>query len=267
MKQPNSTLAPPCGGFFRKLTESKSHLLMLDYDGTLAPFTAVRSKAVPYTGVRKLLHDILSEGQTRMVIVSGRSLDDLVSLLDLDLMPEIWASHGWERRTVEGSNFLYPVPEMAKEGLSIALQRAEDAGLGKHSEAKPSSVALHWRGLPPQTLEMFKEWDWAAWQSLTKTYGLELHSFDGGMELRVPGYNKGTAVRTVLSESPCDVVAAYLGDDCTDEDAFAALPTDALSVLVRQELRSTVAMSWIRPPKGLLEFLYRWKSAVARPNG
>jgi trehalose-phosphatase len=123
---------------------------------------------------------------------------------------------------------------------------------------KPASVALHWRGAQPAEVETLERWCLGSWGALEPAHGLKLHTFDGGLELRAPGHDKGTAVRTVLAESPPGTVAAYLGDDLTDEDAFRALPEGCLGVLVRPELRNTAATTWLRPPQELLAFLDRW---------
>lgn len=52
---------------------------------------------------------------------------------------------------------------------------------------------------------------------------------------------------------------AYLGDDLTDEDAFQALDTRGLRVLVRDALRPTAADIWLQPPDELLDFLRSWR--------
>ncbi|NIP26121.1 MAG: trehalose-phosphatase, partial [Phycisphaerae bacterium] len=75
------------------------------------------------------------------------------------------------------------------------------------------------------------------------------------LELRVPGRDKGDAVGTILAEMNQDAVTAYLGDDLTDEDAFKAIKGKGIGILVREELRSTAADVWIRPPEELLTFL------------
>ena len=262
MRQPKSVLSRLDEQFFEKLVRAKARVLMLDYDGTLAPFRVEPAKALPYAGVRQTLCDILLAGRTRLIIVSGRALNDLIPLLNMDPLPEIWASHGWERRTVKGCYLLCPVPETAKKGLTLAVRRVEEAGFGPQSEVKPASVALHWRGLSSAAAESLKEWCRVCWGSLVQLHGLKLRDFDGGMELRIAGRDKGTAVGTILAESLPSAVVAYLGDDLTDEDAFFALPTDGLGVLVRRELRPTAAKVWIRPPKELLAFLNRWKLAA-----
>jgi trehalose 6-phosphate phosphatase len=90
---------------------------------------------------------------------------------------------------------------------------------------------------------------------------MELLEFDIGIEMRMPGRDKGDAVRTLLDEIGPGVPVAYLGDDATDERAFLALGSRGLSVLVRPEWRATAAALWISPPEGLREFLTRWLQA------
>ena len=95
-------------------------------------------------------------------------------------------------------------------------------------------MALHWRGLPAQAaVPEIRSAAVEAWQPLADGGSVELLDFDGGLELRALGHNKHHAVKTVLSETPGDSVVAYLGDDITDEDAFAAVKPRGLAVLVR----------------------------------
>jgi len=94
---------------------------------------------------------------------------------------------------------------------------------------------------------------------------LTLRSFDGGLELRVPGRDKGSAVREVLAEEGVEAAAAYLGDDLTDEDAFRALQGKGLAALVRPESRPTAADIWLQAPDELILFLDRWLAAAGKP--
>jgi trehalose-6-phosphatase len=93
---------------------------------------------------------------------------------------------------------------------------------------------------------------------LASDYRLALLAFDGGLELRAPGKNKGDAVNAILAETGPGVPAAYLGDDQTDEDAFRAIKGKGLAILVRPELRPTLADVWLRPPDELGRFLRDW---------
>src|SRR5437667_30048 len=84
--------------FFRSLTAAKQGVLMLDYDGTVAPFSRDRRHASPYPGISESLAEIMRTGGTRLIIVSGRSARDIPRLLGIQPPPEIWGSHGVELR-------------------------------------------------------------------------------------------------------------------------------------------------------------------------
>jgi trehalose-phosphatase len=124
---------------------------------------------------------------------------------------------------------------------------------------------LHWRGTDPaEQKEMTSEFMQYA-TGLGADVGLSLKKFDGGLELRSQQVNKGQAVKTILSELPGDAAVAYLGDDLTDEDAFAVLHEQnmqSIGVLVRENYRKTKADLWLRPPTELLDFLKSWKAAT-----
>ena len=248
--------------FFHRLAGSSSRVLMLDYDGTLAPFRAERDEAVPYPGIRTALEAIQESGACRLVIVSGRAIEDLIPLLGLKAVPEIWGCHGWERRLADGSRVAPDLSGQALQGLQEAGRWAEGAGLAGHLEQKPASMAIHWRGLDEGEIADIKERASEGWGRIADESGLSLHGFNGGLEIRVPGRDKGVAVETILAESGSGAVAAYLGDDLTDEDAFSALKGKGLGVFVGTEQRGTAADLWIRPPEELIEFLSRWTEAL-----
>jgi trehalose 6-phosphate phosphatase len=245
--------------FFDRLPLAKENALFLDYDGTLAPFKTNLGEALPYRGVREIISRIMERSNTRLVIVTGRWTRDLIPLLGLQTLPEIWGSHGLERLRMDGSYEISPMDERAVQGLADADELMERNGLFHRCEKKPGCLALHWRGLSESAVLELKSAVLPNWRHLAEVTGLALIEFDGGIELRVPDRNKGDAVKTVLDEIHQDgLSAAYLGDDSTDEDAFRAMKGKGIGVLVRKELRPTLADLWIRPPGELLEFLSRW---------
>lgn len=246
------------GAFWKRLAASHSRVLFLDYDGTLAPFRVDRHQATPYPGVREALAKLLAAKHTRVAVVSGRSVDDLVPLLGLDPPPEIWGSHGLERLHADGSYEMADLPEETRGLIQEAKAWLDDRGWAEASELKPGALAVHWRGLKAPQARDLRESLLTKWETLADEVGLELREFDGGLELRTSARHKGHAVQTILSESEGAPACAYLGDDLTDEDAFRALEGRGLRVLVRQEFRSTVADIWLVPPDELLDFLTTW---------
>ena len=128
-------------------------------------------------------------------------------------------------------------------------------------EIKPGSIAVHWRGLSAEKRAHIEQKVRAQCAPIAGEAGLELLPFDGGIELRAPGRNKGDAVNTILAEAGEGAAAAYLGDDQTDENAFRAIKGRGLAVLVRSEPRDSLADIYLRPPDELVHFLRDWLSA------
>lgn len=250
---------------FTTLERAPHALLMLDYDGTLAPFRVDPAQAVPYPGVAQRLDAISDRRDTRVVIVSGRRATEVAPLLGTQVLPEIWGAHGWECRSPHGNLVIGDLPEPALAALVNAAGIADRAQrLGARLERKPGSLALHWRGLPDERPEQIRAAVLEGWSALTRSAPVALLDFDGGIELRALGRTKGDVVHLLLGGSAAPDVAAYLGDDRTDEDAFAALQGHGTGILVRAESRPTAAQAWLRPPEELLEFLDRWLAARVR---
>ncbi len=249
--------------FFQRVRATDTRLLLLDYDGTLAPFHIDPARARPYPGVCERLDAIMQDRRTRLVLISGRWTRDLLPLLTLRRRPEIWGSHGWEQLKPNGDYAVAPIGEAALVKLldADALETRIKA-LGGRCERKPGGFAVHWRGLAPNQIANIRSEVFENWMDQGLHQDLVWHDFDGGIELRAPGRNKGYVVEMLLAESP-GAVAAYLGDDTTDEDAFRAIKDKGLGVLVRPEFRPTEAGLWLRPPAELLGFLDRWREATA----
>jgi trehalose 6-phosphate phosphatase len=250
--------------FMERLITAPASVLLLDYDGTLAPFQVERLRAYPYPGVVEILENILKSGKTRVVIVSGRPIDELRSLLLPLRSIEIWGSHGLEHQLVNGTCHQVNIaPEIA-----AALQQAESwlvaTGLDHRTEVKPGGVAIHWRGVPEARIDSIRTHARKAFDPFADQSGLKLLEFEGGLELRVAHPNKGDAVRSILDSSDAKAPVAYLGDDYTDEDAFRVLNAHGLTALVRPEYRETSAQIWLEPPRELLGFLEQWLNNISK---
>ena len=253
--------------FLNRLGQSKHRTLLSDYDGTLAPFRDAKERnlAFPYEGVREVLTEIIAGGKTRVVIISARAVQDLIPLLGIEPLPEIWGIYGWERRHSDGT-YLPPEPNNPKavSALRNAIAWGKENNLEyeyKPDETTPVSVAFHWRvsddarGRSPGVLrDLIVEYT----NEIARSTGLRVKLGDQVRELMIPGKSKDTAVKTVLSEIDSTSIVAYLGDSKGDEDAFEALNGVGLSVLVSSRSRESAADLRIQPPDGLLEFLRYW---------
>lgn len=259
--------------WWRRLAAAPRSVLLLDYDGTLAPFVRDRLRATTWDGVPERLFRLVSLSRLRLVLISGRPARELSSLLPRGLNVEIWGSHGRERLHPDGGYTAVPLRPTQQQCLDRLEATLHQHALGYVIEKKVGSVALHTRGLHSdesrQVIELARNFSCSP--ETPEGSGLEWLPFDGGLELRGTGCTKATAVFSILRDERPNTPAAYLGDDLTDEDAFVALrecgsPSLCLPVLVRPESRPSVAGLWLRPPDELLAFLDRWLLAASRPE-
>src|ERR1700693_4125363 len=218
--------------FMESVAQSPVSALLLDYDGTLAPFCLNRPQALPYPGVTALLEELIANGRTRVVIITGRSAREVIPLLAVHPSPEIWGCHGLERLRPDGTCERPRVEEPVVQALAEADRWLRDQGLHNRAEFKTGAVAITWRGLDEATAAETRGRVLLGLLPIAQSTPMELLEFDGGIEMRMPGRDKGDAVRIILDEMGPEVPVAYLGDDATDERAFLALGTLGLCVLV-----------------------------------
>ena len=241
--------------FFDELSRARASAMLLDYDGTVAPFRPDRYEAVPYAGVSTLLTEIMNTGHTRVVLITGRQAHEVIPLLGIEPHPEIWGVQGLQRLRSDDSYDLPHLDEIATQALTEADAWLDGLGLHHLAEHKPGGLAIHWRGLSHRQQCDIHKSVLRGWLPVADHTGMVLQEFDGGVEIRMSDRNKGYAVRTILAEMDMEAPLAYLGDDESDEDAFRALQDRGLGVLVRPHRRETSADVWLKPPTDLLVFL------------
>jgi trehalose 6-phosphate phosphatase len=247
--------------FLQEVAEAQSSALLLDYDGTLAPLQQERNRAVPYAGIASVLQPLMQEPRTRIAIITGRRAGEVARLLGLTPPPEIWGSYGLEHLHPDGTLETIAVGERTKLGLEEAEQWLIHQQIDRHAERKPGGLAVHWRGLPETTQHEMRCRALLGWFAVVQRRDMDLVEFEGGVEIRAAGFDKGDAVRAIVRELDADAPVAYLGDDGPDEPAFQALDSRGLGILVRPLYRATTARAWLRPPEGVLNFLHQWLEA------
>lgn len=236
-------------------------LLMLDYDGTLAPFRKQREQAFPYAGVSEVLEKIARNGRTRVVIISGRDAEEIVPLLRIEPRLEVWGLHGAQRLKPNGTAELRQLDLHTGKALAAAEEWLRYQRLQHVGEFKKGSIAVHWRGLEESEKSDIQKRALLGWTAVAERSSLDLLPFDGGIEIRSSAVDKGDAVGKIASEMEAGIPAAYLGDDITDEPAFEAMSGRGLSILVRPRWRETAARLWLQPPDEVLDLLRRWLDA------
>jgi trehalose 6-phosphate phosphatase len=194
--------------------------VFLDFDGTLVELAdSPDAIEVPAT-LPALLIGLSERLRGRLAIVSGRAIAELDRHLH-SLPCAVAGSHGAELR-LPGSELrsAQPPAQLAVAGEAARAYAASDRRL--FVEQKPAGVALHYRLAPEREEEVL-----AFAAALSRQTGFALLRGKMVAELRPVGSDKGEALRCLMAEPPfAGARPLFVGDDLTDEDAFAA--ADAL---------------------------------------
>jgi len=212
-------------------------LAAFDYDGTLVPIRPTPEEAIADEATRVALARLAATPGTTVAVVSGRPvawLRDLVPAEELWLVGlhglEIAAPHGEVLPTIDLEAAAAALEPLRYAAAEIAARRE-----GIRIEDKGVSLVLHTRQASR------REAIGAADEMRRVAEGLPGFEVMGGKEVveaRPAGISKGTAMLRLLRDAGGET-AIYVGDDTTDEDAFAALDGaasgDAVSVRVGGE--------------------------------
>ena len=210
-----------------RLGQAERLLLMLDFDGTLAPIVPRPSAArIPDSAV-PTLRKLQASPYVSLAIVSGRSARDVRELAGL-ADAHYFGGHGRERirpgsEQVEasqaGRSQIQTLCRRLDEELGdIAGFQVEDKGVAAAAHFR-NVDRKHWRRVERTVRQA------AAAGSLTVSAGKLV--FDITPD---DGIDKGTATLGLVRE--LGGLPIYFGDDTTDETAFAALPEEAITVFV-----------------------------------
>jgi len=215
----------------RVVTEFRSarrRLLMLDYDGTLAPIKPTPEMAAPGPELLAALRSLAAASD--VVVVSGRpraTLDAWLGALDVALVAE----HGMWVRERGGAWEPAGAPTAAwKPGVRDLMDRYVDRLPGAFIEEKEFALAWHYRLAEPDLASLRAQELTDHLIDLTETSELRVMPGHKVIEVRPAGTSKGTACQAFLARDYEFVLA--MGDDTTDEDLFRVLPPSAYSVRV-----------------------------------
>lgn len=205
--------------------------LYLDFDGTLAPIVPRPQDAWMDKDIRAALVKLQARSDFFLAFVSGRGLDDLRRRVGLDDV--VFAgNHGLE---IEGKGVKFVEPHAEKlqqdrrciiEHLEKELPKIENVEI----EDKGLSASVHFRGVPEELHDHVREIVYAAISCAPSFQGIS-----GKMVVEIRprvNWNKGYAVSWISEHLvQANALAISIGDDTTDEDAFAALP-DGITIRV-----------------------------------
>lgn len=239
-----------------------SWALFLDVDGTLLEIAETPQGVYVPASLKVLLNTLRERLDGALALISGRSIENL----DVLFAPERFCAsgvHGCERRDASGAMLR---PEIDTRRLAEAREELTNFVLAHEGlllEDKGYGLAVHFRLAPPMEDEVHRRMQ-ASLQRLGPKFKLQSGKFV--FEIRPANWSKGTSVAAFMQEAPFQGRRPiYIGDDVTDESAFAEVNAlDGISVrvgavettLAHYRLRDVAAVHrWLRtlPPPAPLE--------------
>jgi len=245
----------------KKQLADKYIMLFLDYDGTLTPIVETPDKALISQEAKHLLERLSKSPRCKLAIISGRSLKDIRSMVNLKNI--IYSgNHGLQ---IQGPRIKFESPislrckailKQIKNDLTSKLSLVKGAIL----ENKGLSLSVHYRLVDKKQIPKVK----TIVHETAIPYRNKIKIKTGKMvfEIRPPlEWDKGKVVLWLLARQKFAAkekgfMPIYIGDDITDEDAFKGLRKRGLTIFVGRP-KQTYAEYFLRDTQGVKEFLKR----------
>lgn len=210
-------------------------LLLLDYDGTLTPIRQKPSYSTPTGEVVALLRDLTSKPSTEVVIISGRTFQELEDWLGY-LPIHIVAEHGASLR-VKGQSWQHhtDLDHSWKDLIRNTFELYASRSPGSFVEEKLYTIAWHYRQMETSLGFMRSRELLDNLHHMIRNSRLNVLDGNKVIEVRAAGIDKGAATRKMMQLVPADFIFA-VGDDQTDEDIFHVLNGRAYSSRIGQDL-------------------------------
>lgn len=250
-----------------RIAEAPHVALFLDFDGTVSRIVPVPDDAVLDSGAGASLQALADRPDFSVAVVSGRALADVRDRVGLKNV--IYAgNHGLE---IESGDVRFREPgaealrrELRCVLLQLKLALCETDGLD--IEDKGLTLSVHFR----RVTEPLHDWVRSvACATVGRSRSFAIR--EGKMVLEVfprVDWNKGRAVKWMVRQAmPSSPLLIYIGDDISDEDAFAAIPE---GITIRVGGLSDTAAHYRLPDVAAVGLFLNWldhaKPHAARAN-
>ncbi len=210
-----------------RLARMPQLLVACDYDGTIAPIVDDPMAARPRRETVVAMRALADLPQTNVAVISGRSLRDLAALSRLPDEIRLVGSHGSEFEVGFASELSAGATALRTQ-IEHAVADVASRTEGAYVEYKPTGVAFHYRMVDPDAACLATEEIREGPGSLP---GVHARQGNQVLELSVVETDKGAALETIRRQLGSSAVL-FIGDDVTDEDAFATLGGPDLGIKV-----------------------------------
>ena len=232
-----------------RLRAAKTVALFLDFDGTLAGFKARPEEVWLNYATRRVLLRLTRLNRLRICVITGRRLADIRSRMPLPHVRYL-GLHGWESSATK--ELSQPTQAFLRQAVCLLTRRIQGIP-GLWIENKGATFALHYRGAADSAIGEAH----AALRNILDLFADRFRVMAGECVLEVLPREltgKGVAARSEWLTFR-RALPVYVGNDATDEAAFAALST-GITVRVGRT-RSTHARFHLSNPAAVRTFLER----------
>lgn len=233
---------------------SAKRLLLLDYDGTLAPFSSNPDQAIPQKDLLTLLTKLSEVEENEVYLISGRSsswLEKHFGTLPLHLIAE----HGARYKEKNGQWITeVQTHNEWKEQVHTIMQMYERRCANSSVEEKEFSMVWHYRNC---NVEQGKLRAYELTNELNeyiRNRHLQVLMGNKIVEVRQSGINKGSFIKRVIEAGEYDYIFA-VGDDRTDEDMFRELTNKSNTYTIKVGPEASYAQYNLHTPQMVVSLL------------
>jgi len=243
----------------RHLRANGQLVLFLDYDGTLVPIARTPEQARPDKDLLTLLTELVNAPTFDTIILSGRSLSSLQTMLPISGLTlagtygiEIWREGKITLRGVE-TNKIRPVIKRVKSEWKRLVGKRK----GFLLEDKGLTIALHARWAKDAEADLVLETARDLAFLLLPTPPFRLLGGDRFLEVAPSAAHKGQTVDWLLDQIHApNALPVYFGDDDKDEEAFIAVHGQrGISIGVDTRFPLAQAMEHVTSPQAVRDLL------------
>lgn len=215
----------------RTFEQTNRRLLLLDYDGTLVPFSKTPAAAAPDDNLIQLLEQLSKDDRNEIYIISGRdgaSLEKWFSRLPVNLVAEHGASMRLkDQEWVHADKLDQSWKPVFRPILEMYAQRSP----GSFIEEKNHTLVWHYRNVHKELGFIRSRELLDNLQHMIRNSPLRIIDGNKVIEIRLAGIDKGAIAQRIVEKEAYDFILA-MGDDRTDEDMFAALGDKATTIKI-----------------------------------
>jgi trehalose 6-phosphate synthase/phosphatase len=233
--------------------ESRTRLILLDYDGTLVPSELSSDRTKADLKLTSVLHSLTSDQKNNVVLISGRDKEHLDSQWPNPPMTIVAEHGGFYKNKHESWRQMFSfspdwIPKTVSALTALTLRYE-----GSFVEEKTYSIVWNYRSMKKKLTEDDKRQILAAIRTLPERRHFKISDCEFAIELRTIGVQKGAFTALWASNRHYDFIMA-IGDGQTDEDLFKVLDKNAYTIKVGKS-NSSEAVYHLGSQTDVLPFL------------